>query len=409
MHHSICDLPKIILSHIITRLNKVDIDNLSLVSSSCYSHIYESKNLWQSLIKSKFGITIIDDPKNYYFEHLKSLYGYTYRGYSVKFKNEALHKIKSQVLSVSCLSDISILKIAFITSDNVLYFIDSISNKEAQAIEVHQNVRKVIVRRDNIFFLDFEQNLYAVDDKLTVKKIMQAVSDIKFNRNNLFILMKNGLIVLYAGWLQALIIDDRNIRFACIKLHAVNPIDTEYLTVVDEIVKNVVDDVILPYLSVIYFRYYDINYTHKMKHFDYNYSTKLLTILTSDKKLFELNPNGEKLKSIMSINSVSLVVDTRSRCYYVVNDQYLYVDTNKYFKFDGQIVKLRYICDTTYILLANGQLYIYGEVDKEMAINGFFTKTRLNEPLLLLEGIVDFDIRSGIQLFIAYDIPTIIG
>ena len=408
MDSRICNLPKIILSQILTRLGKVDIDNLSLVNSGCYSSISESKNLWQSIIKAKFGITRIENPKNYYFEHLKSLYGYMYNKYVKPLRNEALQKIKSQVRFVSLSALFFSVGVALITSDNVLYFTGQPFNKEESMIKIAENVSKVAFQGRNMFFLDFERNLYMVESNLGFKKILREVSDIRAIKLTLFISMSNGLSLVYGEYPQDFVIDTGDVKLGAIRLNTFRDIETDLRKLKNEIVKNVVSKDVMSNLQMIYFKYHNLNHTMKYFYCKYNYGNSNIYILTSDNNLFELSLLESKLQSIKNVSSVTRIVQTRYEYLYVVNDQDLYVVNDKHFKFDVRIVKVHYTNDTVYILLANGHLYIYGTVDEEMAIHGGFTTNLLTEPLLLLEGIVDFDIELGIQLFIAYDMPKVV-
>ena len=406
MEYDICNLPAILLNKLLTKLDRADVDKLCLVNSSYNACICQNKKLWQSLVKLKFGITTDDNPKNYYFEYSKSLYGYAYKIYARQIGNHVLQKLRPYVRFVSISSFSFSATLAFITSENVLYYTENPFDQQLAAVKIADSVKKVICARRNILFLDFNQNLYVVDRDLNVKKIMINVSNVTRNNSDLSVQMKDGQYLFY-GKRRKITIDDKKIKWANVDFMSSELVNADITKLKAEILQNVVDNEILPMLWVVYFKYRQQNYTYTIKQASVTYDK--VSVLTFDNNMFKFTLSDDKLKSATRKRSVSFVeyYGDFDRYYYVVNDYSLHINRDIHFEFESKIIKLCSVYDALYILLSNGQVYLYGEIDPKMAIVGTFTYSTLTQPLLLLEGIIDLDVTPGMQLFIAQDMPKI--
>ena len=177
--NNFCSLPTILLSKIVLKLSKTDVDQLSILSTEFWTRIHENKAIWKSLSFLKYDVQNMSAQQLYnsYFNQLTNTYAY---GYYVLGASGTLGSFETLTLikGIKGLRQIDMTDnhIIFVNHANELFIAGKTSVGSSVADNefvwfLTGNVKSAYILYRGIYILDLDNKLWAIGN-VTLKTFM---------------------------------------------------------------------------------------------------------------------------------------------------------------------------------------------------------------------------------------------
>lgn len=411
-----------IKAQIISHLSKEETDNLCLINKASYETICHNNNLWNFLIKTQLHCVPESNipPRKYYYDLLRCVYGYGRNsefqlgsGTDGPFDNKPIRHMIKQVSS-------SGVHTAFLTINGDLYMCganheNQIDSSMETIIKIPKLVKQNVKRVECIIFRSLAYTLILTEkDELYCQGSDPLSSGVKYNMlliastvKKFIVDLERFVIILNTGLCLSNLRQNYHIKTKTLKLKT--------RSVKDSDVRNLIAPEFLPRLRVLHLKYGHGDPSQRIKDLFYSQVDNVIYLLFENGLYLQFNYETRK------VHRINDQVDLISGNFWVRplpmeargSELVVYLrDENQndiIGKFDSDVVKLHQVATEEghvllYILTRAGNLYVYGTVDKISlpSFADYGNKIEDNftiEPVLIRDGIVDFDINPAFEVF----------